>query len=73
MKSINVMEVVCMRSKNKTKAGYGYYIDKTSIYTDEDRDTFGDCYNEKGVWVGRVNLNRFKTTIPNLNISIKEE
>lgn len=73
MKSINVMEVICLKSKNKTRKGWGYYIDKLSIFTDENGDTYGDCYNGKGIWVGKVNLNRFKTTILNLIITIKEE
>lgn len=73
MKIINVMEVFCMESKNKTIKGYGYYIDKLSIFTDEDGNTYGCCYNGKGKCVGNVNLNRFHTTIPNLTIAIEED
>lgn len=73
MKNINAMEVICMKSKNQTKKGYGYYIDKMSIYTDENGDAYGCCYNGKGEKAGNVNLNRFHTTILNLIITIKED
>lgn len=72
MENNNVMEAICMKSKNKIKKGYGYYIDEMSIYADKDGNTCGDCYNEKGEWVGNVNLNKFHITTPNLIIDIKE-
>ena len=62
-----MQKVICVSEDvNKfIKAGNLYYISLTSICSDSDKEWSVDVYedNKKEIWIGRFNLNHFKSVL----------
>lgn len=75
MKNIKAMNMICIKSRivgnNHTIKGKQYYVDRDTIYTDEEGDTYGTFYNKKGQFMGNYLLKRFKTNILSCDLQVE--
>lgn len=63
-----MQKVICISERKNSKhieVGNFYYINLTSICSDSDGDWFVNVYadDKKDVWIGRFNLNHFKSAM----------
>lgn len=61
-----MQKVICLNERKNNKVlevGNSYYIDPMSIGGDADGDWYADVYRDEPeeTWIGRFNLNHFRT------------